>query len=145
MTISKKHPLGIILAIFFSCQNAASSPPANYIDNLVATHPDIFVTTIVSANLCVSKAAAPCFYRYEARVFEFLHGNFSQKDFTFFSEANLMMGGDYLVFFSKKTATYRSAALPIFIDGQREPHSSDCAELMTGNFLTGNEIALLKF
>lgn len=134
------------MLLLSSVSSAETSGSTDYLKQLVAEHDDVFAARIISGAMVFSGGGDPCYYKYVGRVFQTFLGGNPQKDFSFFSEAHLLTGGDYLLFLSKKNAkVYRSAATPETTNGRAMSRGNDCKKRMTGYFLLGNETGLLKF
>jgi hypothetical protein len=146
MMKSKTRALLATAFLLAGCSASTPSRSSDYLGDVVAAHENIFAARITLGRLILAGNGDPCFYQYTARVFKTFRGKEGEAEFFFFSEAHLVVGGDYLLFLSKRNATtYRSAASPVYENGRLQPNGSDCAKRMTGYFLLGNETGILKY
>jgi hypothetical protein len=129
----------LVGVILFATSLSVSARSLNYFEDIKSKYQTFVVIRITSASAIELPSGQDCFFKYDANVVETIRGAVDEKQLTFFSEAGLTMGGNYLMYFSAVDARkYR-------INNEfNEQDNSFCQKNMTGLLFLNDEIHELE-
>jgi hypothetical protein len=140
-------PLVIISAFFAVTGCLCPAMASNDIDRMKNGDKSILIVDIREGDLIEPKSGYKCFYHYEATVRDRLKGNFDKREFEFYSESELTLGGSYVISFDVVASRlYRPAGDAVISDGEftKPGGGRYCASRMTALFFVYDEIHELK-